>query len=46
MDGPATEEEWRGAERLIHAVLGLPSDLTRFGVHTAFVNATLLADAT
>ena len=46
MDGPATEDEWRGAERLIHAVLGLPADLTRFGVYTAFVNATLLADAT
>ena len=45
MDGPATEEEWRGAERLIHAVLGLPADLTRFGVHTAFLDADLLTDA-
>jgi hypothetical protein len=35
MDGPATEEEWRGAPRLVHAVLGLPADLTKFGVHTA-----------
>jgi hypothetical protein len=44
MDGPATEEEWRGAERLIHAVLGLPSDLTPYGVHAAFIDATLLTD--
>ena len=33
MDGPATEEEWRGAEHLIHRSIGLPADLSRFGVH-------------
>jgi hypothetical protein len=45
MDGPATEEEWHGASRLIHAVLGLPADLSSFGVHHAFVDARQLADA-
>jgi hypothetical protein len=45
VDGPATEAEWHGATRLLHAVLGLPADLTRFGVHHAFIDARLLADA-
>lgn len=45
MDGPTTEEEWHGASRLIHAVLGLPADLSRFGVFHAFVDARDLADA-
>jgi hypothetical protein len=45
MDGPATEEEWHGASRLIHAVLGLPADLSSFGVYHAFVDARQLADA-
>jgi hypothetical protein len=45
MDGPATEEEWHGASRLIHAVLGLPVDLSSFGVYHAFVDARQLADA-
>jgi len=37
--GPASEEEWRGAIRLIHAMLGLPPDLRSFGVFEAFVDA-------
>jgi hypothetical protein len=45
MDGPATEEEWHGSSRLIHAVLGLPADLSQFGVYHAFVDARQLADA-
>lgn len=45
VDGPTSEAEWRGASRLIHAVLGLPSDLTRFGVFDAFVDVRLLQDA-
>lgn len=45
MDGPTTEEEWHGASRLIHAVLGLPADLAQFGVYDAFVDARQLADA-
>jgi hypothetical protein len=44
MDGPATEEEWYGASRLIHAVLGLPADLSSFRVYHAFVDARQLAD--
>jgi hypothetical protein len=46
MNGPATEEEWCGATRLIHAVLGLPADLDSFGVYKAFIDAKLLTDAT
>jgi hypothetical protein len=45
MDGPATEEEWEGASRLIHAVLGLPADLSPFGAYHAFIDARQLADA-
>lgn len=45
MDGPASEVEWKGAVRLIHAVLGLPADLSSCGVHDAFLDARLLTDA-
>ena len=45
MDGPATEEEWRGATRLIHAVLGLPPNLEHFGVYHAYIDTKLLTDA-
>jgi hypothetical protein len=44
MDGPTTEDEWLGASRLIHAVLGLPTNLSSFGVYDAFVDARQLAD--
>jgi hypothetical protein len=44
MDGPATEQEWQGAVQLIHAMLGLPKDLSRFGVHHAFLDARPLMD--
>jgi hypothetical protein len=44
MLGPMSEEEWRGAARLIHAVLGLPKDLSSFGVFDAFVDVRLLRD--
>jgi hypothetical protein len=40
--GPMSEEEWNGAIRLIHAVLGLPKDLSQFGVFDAFLDARLL----
>lgn len=43
MGGPATEEEWLGASRLIHAILGLPTDLSSFGVYHAFVDTRQLA---
>lgn len=45
VDGPISEAEWKGASRLIHAVLGLPKDLTKFGVFDAFVDVRLLQDA-
>lgn len=44
VDGPTTEEEWQGATRLIHAVLGLPADLEHFGVYHAYIDARLLTD--
>lgn len=43
MKGPATKQEWQGAIRLIHAVLGLPADLAQFSVHDAFLDARRLA---
>lgn len=42
MHGPASEEEWRGATRLIHAVLGVPADLTSRGVFDVFLDTRLL----
>jgi hypothetical protein len=39
-----SEEEWHGAVRLIHAVLGLPKDLKHFGVFDAFLDTRLLHD--
>lgn len=45
MKGPVAEEEWHGAVRLIHAALGLPDDLRRFGVFDAFVDVRQLRDA-
>jgi len=44
MLGPASEEEWRGASRLIHAVLGVAKDLTAYGVFDAFLDTRLLQD--
>lgn len=45
MLGPMSEEEWHGAVRLIHAVLGLPKDLKPYRVFDAFLDARLLQDA-
>jgi hypothetical protein len=45
MLGPMSEEEWHGASRLIHAVLGLPKDLQSHGVFDAFLDVRLLQDA-
>jgi hypothetical protein len=45
MAGPTSEAEWHGAVRLLHAALGLPKNLSRFGVFDAFVDARLLHDA-
>jgi hypothetical protein len=45
MLGPMSEEEWRGASRLIHAALGVPNDLRAHGVFDAFLDTRLLQDA-
>jgi hypothetical protein len=45
VQGPESEAEWRGATRLIHALLGLPPDLRKHGVFHAYVDARALADA-
>jgi hypothetical protein len=42
VQGPETEQEWHGAIRLIHALLGLPDDLSDKGVHDAFVDVRSL----
>lgn len=42
MKGPMTADEWNGAIRLIHAVLGLPHDLRSRGVFDAFVDVRQL----
>jgi hypothetical protein len=44
VDGPESEAEWRGATRLIHALLGLPADLTDHGVFHAFMDARVIAN--
>jgi hypothetical protein len=43
--GPETIEEWKGATRLIHALLGLPADLSRHGVFHVYVDARKVANA-
>jgi hypothetical protein len=45
VQGPESEAEWRGATRLIHALLGLPADLRGHGVFHAYVDARLVANA-
>jgi len=45
MAGPTTEEEWHGASHLIHAVLGVPKDLTFHRVFDAFLDTRLLQDS-
>ena len=45
MNGPASEAEWRGAVRLLHAVLGLPESLESRGVFEAFVDVRTLEGA-
>jgi hypothetical protein len=36
--GPSSAIEWRGAIKLLHAVLGLPSDLEQHGIYDVFVD--------
>lgn len=42
--GPESEAEWRGATRLIHAMLGLPADLRKFGVFHAYADVRAMSD--
>jgi len=42
MDGPETPEMWKGAAEMIHALLGLPKDLTQKGVFHAYLDVRLL----
>jgi hypothetical protein len=45
VQGPESVLEWHGANRLIHALLGLPPDLTKHGVFHAFVDARVVASS-
>lgn len=45
MLGPMSEAEWKGASRLIHAILGLPASLEEHGVFDVFLDVRLLQDA-
>ena len=45
MLGPSSEEEWRGAIKLLHCALGLPPDLKAQGVFEAFLDVRFLCDA-
>lgn len=45
VDGPTSVAEWRGATRLMHAVMGLPADLGGFSVYHAYIDAHQLMDA-
>jgi hypothetical protein len=42
MNGPTSELEWKGATRLLHAILGLPTDLKSYGVYHAYIDAASL----
>jgi hypothetical protein len=39
MNGPTTKNEWIGATKLVHALLGLPESLEKFNVFHAFIDA-------
>lgn len=45
MPKPCSKQEWQGAIQLIHAVLGLPSELRRYGVFDVFLDVAKLRDA-
>jgi hypothetical protein len=45
MLGPMSEEEWHGAVRFIHAVLGIPADSGDHGIFDVFLDTRLLQDA-
>lgn len=41
--GPASVAEWEAATTLIHAALGLPADISRFGVYHAYFDVRKIA---
>lgn len=43
--GPESEAAWKGATQLMHALLGLPADIERFGVFHAYVDVRKIAAA-
>ena len=45
VNGPTSEGEWHGARQLIHALLGLPSDLTGRGVFHVCVDVERIKSA-
>lgn len=45
MNGPSSEDEWKGASQLLHAALGLPSHLEARSVFDAFLDVRQLAYA-
>ena len=45
MSGPESYLEWKGATRLIHALLGLPLDLSVHGVYHIYIDVRELEDA-
>lgn len=46
VQGPASEHEWESVTQQIHAALGLPMDLQKFGVYHAYVDVRLLHELT
>ena len=40
----ASEPEWRGATRMIHALLGPPADLAKHDVYHAYVDVAKVKD--
>ena len=45
MNGPTSAAEWLGVTKMIHAFLGLPESLERFGVFHAYINVAELESA-
>ncbi len=45
MNGPESYLEWKGANRLIHALLGLPPDLTKHRVYHVYIDVRELKSA-
>ena len=42
MGGPSSVQEWRAAINVLHLALGLPGNISRFGVFEAFLDVRQL----